>query len=217
MNGLVVAAQVLDLLLVEEHGSGERGDAGGDDPVHCAMGVEEVVEGEERGKLRLRPWHQLQRRLGDDAERALMAHEQVLEVVARGRLADLLPPPSPTRMISPVGSTISKDITRSRVWPKREPSSEKPLHAIRPPTKEHGVRRRRVGKKKTPYCLSSSLSLSMLMPGPTVTVRSARSISWIWFIRFTSTRIPPRSGTAPSLRPSRRRAGRPGSWRGWPA
>ena len=26
-----------------------------------------------------------------------------------------LPPPSPTRMISPVGSTISKDITRSRV------------------------------------------------------------------------------------------------------
>ena len=103
-------------------------------------------------------------------------------------------------MISPVGSTISKDITRSRVCPKREPSSEKPLHAIRPPTKEHGYDAG-VSGKKTPYCLSSSLSFSMLMPGPTVTVRSARSISWIWFIRLTSTMIPPRSGTAPSLRP----------------
>ena len=39
------------------------------------------------------------------------------------------------------------------------------------------------------------------MPGPTVTVRSTRSISWIWFISLTSTRIPPRSGTAPSERP----------------
>ena len=128
------------------------------------MSIEEVAECEERGKLRLRPWHQLQRRLGDDAERPLMAHEQVLEVVAVDDLRIFFPPPSPTRMISPVGSTISKDITRSRVWPKREPSSEKPLHAIRPPTKEHGYDAG-VSGKKTPYCLSSSLSLSMLMPG----------------------------------------------------
>ncbi len=39
------------------------------------------------------------------------------------------------------------------------------------------------------------------MPGPTVTVRSTRSISWILFISLTSTRMPPRSGTAPSERP----------------
>ena len=39
------------------------------------------------------------------------------------------------------------------------------------------------------------------MPGPTVTVRSTRSISWIRFISLTSTRIPPRSGTAPSESP----------------
>ena len=41
----------------------------------------------------------------------------------------------------------------------------------------------------------------MLMPGPTVTVRSTRSISWIRFISLTSTRMPPRSGTAPSESP----------------
>ena len=34
------------------------------------------------------------------------------------------------------------------------------------------------------------------MPVPTVTVRLTRSISWIWFIRLTSTTIPPRSSTA---------------------
>ena len=39
------------------------------------------------------------------------------------------------------------------------------------------------------------------MPVPTVTVRSARSISLISFISLTSTRIPPFSGTAPSARP----------------
>jgi hypothetical protein len=53
-------------------------------------------------------------------------------------LRTFFPPPSPTRMISPVGSTISKDTTRSRVCPKREPNSDQPLQAIRPPTKEHG-------------------------------------------------------------------------------
>ena len=39
------------------------------------------------------------------------------------------------------------------------------------------------------------------MPVPTVTVRFSRSSSWIWFIRLTSTTMPPRSGTAPSVRP----------------
>ncbi len=39
------------------------------------------------------------------------------------------------------------------------------------------------------------------MPGPTVAVRFTRSTSWIRFISLTSTRIPPRSGTAPSERP----------------
>ena len=54
------------------------------------------------------------------------------------------PPPSPTRMISPVGSTISKDMTRSRVCPKRVPSRREP--AARDPTSDEGagVRRGRV-------------------------------------------------------------------------
>ena len=39
------------------------------------------------------------------------------------------------------------------------------------------------------------------MPGPTVTQRSSRSISWILFMSFTSTQMPPRSGTAPSESP----------------
>ena len=41
----------------------------------------------------------------------------------------------------------------------------------------------------------------MLMPVPTVTVRLSRSSSLTAFIRFTSITIPPRSGTAPSVRP----------------
>ena len=39
------------------------------------------------------------------------------------------------------------------------------------------------------------------MPVPTVTVRFSRSSSLILFIRFTSTTMPPRSGTAPSVSP----------------
>src|ERR687898_820150 len=52
-----------------------------------------------------------------------------------------------------------------------------------------------------PCLRSSSESFSMLIPGWTVTVRSAMSISRIRFISFTSTMIPWRSGTAPSVRP----------------
>src|SRR4029079_12693407 len=52
-----------------------------------------------------------------------------------------------------------------------------------------------------PSVLSSSESFSMLIPGWTVTVRSSTSISRILFMSFTSTRIPCRSGTAPSVRP----------------
>jgi hypothetical protein len=45
------------------------------------------------------------------------------------------------------------------------------------------------------------LSFIMLMPVPTVTVRLTRSSSWIWFIRLTSTTMPRRIGTAPSVSP----------------
>ena len=41
----------------------------------------------------------------------------------------------------------------------------------------------------------------MLIPGPTVTVRSTWSISLISFMSLTSTMIPPLSGTAPSVSP----------------
>src|ERR687892_125281 len=52
-----------------------------------------------------------------------------------------------------------------------------------------------------PWGLSSSESFSMLIPGCTVTVRSSRSSSRIRFMSLTSTMIPCRSGTAPSVRP----------------
>src|SRR5829696_5287391 len=52
-----------------------------------------------------------------------------------------------------------------------------------------------------PWGLSSSESFSMLIPGCTVTVRSSRSSSRIRFISLTSTMIPCRSGTAPSVSP----------------
>src|SRR5215207_9726896 len=52
-----------------------------------------------------------------------------------------------------------------------------------------------------PCWRSSSESLSMLIPGCTVTVRSSTSISRIRVISFTSTRIPCRRGTAPSVSP----------------
>src|ERR671919_2451866 len=52
-----------------------------------------------------------------------------------------------------------------------------------------------------PCGLSSSESFSMLIPGCTVTVRSSRSSSRMRFMSLTSTMIPCRSGTAPSVRP----------------
>src|ERR671919_238853 len=52
-----------------------------------------------------------------------------------------------------------------------------------------------------PCGFSSSESLSMLIPGCTVTARSSRSSSRIRFMSLTSTMIPWRSGTAPSVRP----------------
>src|SRR5918999_291622 len=52
-----------------------------------------------------------------------------------------------------------------------------------------------------PWGLSSSESFSMLIPGCTVTVRSSTSISRMRFMSLTSTMIPCRSGTAPSVRP----------------
>ena len=62
-------------------GPGQRAGAG--------VGVVVVVERPERRELRLRLGEQLERRLGRDAQRALVAHEQVLELVAAGGLADL--------------------------------------------------------------------------------------------------------------------------------
>jgi hypothetical protein len=53
-------------------------------------------------------------------------------------LRSFLPPPSPIWTISPVGSTTCIEITLSRVWPKRAPSSDQPPVPIRPPTRLHG-------------------------------------------------------------------------------
>ena len=111
------------------------------------------------------------------------------------------PPPSPTRMISPgrqhdlEGHAPGRGCARSGCPAARTRCTRSDLRRG-----SRGTTRACRGRS-TPYCFSSSLSFIMLMPGPTVTVRSARSISWIWFIRLTSTRMPPRNGTAPSLSP----------------
>ena len=88
--GLVVAAQVGDLPLVEEHRAGEGRDAGAGQRADAGVGVVVVVERPERRQLGLRLGEQLERGLGGDAERALVAHEQVLELVAARGLADLV-------------------------------------------------------------------------------------------------------------------------------
>ena len=130
-----------------------------------------------------------------------MAHEQVLEVVAGGGLADLLaaavadPDDLAGGQHDLEGHDQVAGVTESGAQ-QREPATRDPAARRASRDTTPGCRGR-----STPYCFSSSLSFIMLMPGPTVTVRSARSISWIWFIRLTSTRMPPRSGTAPSLRP----------------
>ncbi len=55
----------------------------------------------------------------------------------------------------------------------------------------------------------------MLMPVPTVTVRFSRSSSLTWFMRLTSTTMPPRSGTAPSVRPVPPSRGTTGTLSSW--
>ncbi len=89
--GLVVAAQVGDLLLVEEHRAGERGAVGPDELAQRAVRGVVVLEGPERGELGLGLGVELERRLGGDAERALVAHEQRLERVAGRALGHLRP------------------------------------------------------------------------------------------------------------------------------
>ena len=89
--GLVVAAEVGDLPLVEEHRPGEGRDPGAGQRTDAGVGVVVVVERPERRELRLRLGEELEGGLGGDAERALVAHEQVLELVAARGLADLVP------------------------------------------------------------------------------------------------------------------------------
>ena len=88
---LVVAAQVVELPLVEEDDAGEGGHAGARERSRQLVGLLVAVERPERGELGLRPGHELERRLRDDAERALVPHEQVLELVAGRRLPRLAP------------------------------------------------------------------------------------------------------------------------------
>ena len=87
--GLVVAAQVAQLPLVEEDDARERREPRGRQRAGRLPrgGVGRVVE--EGRELDLRPRDELERRLGHDPERALVAHEQVLELVAGRGLADL--------------------------------------------------------------------------------------------------------------------------------
>ena len=130
-----------------------------------------------------------------------MAHEQVLELVAAGALGDLAADPvadvhdlagrqhvvEAEHQVAGVPVPARRSAT-SR-WCR---SGRRPANTGRTPGRPD--RSGRAGR-------SSSLSLSMLMPVPTVTVRLTRSSSWISFIRLTSTTIPPRSGTAPSVSP----------------
>ena len=199
---LVVAAQVLDLPLVEEHDAGDRRqpalgqDAGRLPRLHV------VVEGEERGELDLRPRRELERRLGRDPERALVAGEELLEVERRARGLAQLAAAALADLDDLAGrqDDLHRDHVVARV--AEAGAEQRPAAGADPAADQRArVRRRVVGIEDAVRACSSSLSLSMLMPGPTVTVRSTRSISWIWFISLQSIRMPPRSGTAPSLRP----------------
>ena len=111
------------------------------------------------------------------------------------------PPPSPISAISPGRQHDLHRDRRSRACGRsaRPAATSRRRRCGRRPAST-GTRPGRRDRRRRAR-LSCSLSLSMLMPGPTVTVRSTRSISWIWFISLTSTRMPPRSGTAPSERP----------------
>ena len=89
-EGLVVAAQEVDLLVVEDHRRRDRPEALRGDVVQRVVGVVPVVEGEVAGELDLGLGVQLEDGPGDDAQGALMLHEEVLEAVPGGALADLL-------------------------------------------------------------------------------------------------------------------------------
>ena len=79
-----------DLPLVEEHDAGQRRQRpSARARPSLARRRRRTRIGVEGRELGLRALDQLERRLGDDAERALVAHEQVLELVAGRRLADL--------------------------------------------------------------------------------------------------------------------------------
>ena len=87
--GLVVASEVSDLVLVEEHDAGDRGEAAAGEDADRLVGLHVVVEGEEGGELGLRPGDQFEGCLGGDAERALVAREELLEREAGGGLSEL--------------------------------------------------------------------------------------------------------------------------------
>ena len=131
-----------------------------------------------------------------------MAGEQVLEREGRSRTcAACARRRRRSRRSRRSGSTTSIEITSVAgvAEAARPAATSRRCRSARRPAST-GTTPGRRDRRRRAAC-SSSLSLSMLMPGPTVTVRSTRSISWIWFISLTSTRIPPRSGTAPSDRP----------------
>ena len=128
-----------------------------------------------------------------------MTHEQVLELVARRRLADLLAAAVADADDLAVGSTISKLMT-SRACDRsgrRSGSSRSSRCGRRRRARiRGGIVRVDVAER-----LELLVELQHVDPRLHGDGRSSMSISKIWFISFTSTRIPFRSGTAPSVRP----------------
>ena len=143
--GLVVAAQVGDLPLVEQHDARERRQARLGEDAGRLPRARVVLEGEERGELGLGPRRELERRLGADAERALVAGEQLLEV-ERGRGLAQLAPAAVADLGDLAGRQhdLHRDDVLARVAEAR--AEQRPAAGADPPADQRArVRRRVVG------------------------------------------------------------------------
>ena len=163
--GLVVAAQVGDLVLVEQHRAGERRAVGADDVAERAVRGVVVLERPERRELGLGLRVELERRLGRDAERALVAHEQRLERVAGRALGQLR-----AAAVAEADDVAGREhVDEAEHEVARVPvarADQRPAARADPAADERArVGRRVVGIDQPVPARARSLSLSMFMPG----------------------------------------------------
>ena len=115
------------------------------------MSLEIIVEREERGELGLRLRDDLQGRLGDDAQCSLMPHEQLLEVIPRRGLPDLL-----TAAVADPDDLTGRqhDLERDRqvAGVSESGTQQRESAACDPPADQRtGIGRRRIGMEHTVF------------------------------------------------------------------